>query len=214
MCSKTSFTEKFALRNRLLSVQAGVRGHMVASVIGDEDKLAELILYISQKCATDPKFGAIKLNKLLYLSDFLSFGNWGEPITGVQYRHLRMGPAPTRLIPVRDALEKNRKLVVQTLPLKSGRKQVRTVNLTEPNLKVFSGREIALVDSIIEDLWDLDAEESTEFSHRFVGWKMTKEGDPIPYGSIFLSDEPLSAAEIQRGQELARELGLTSDDAL
>jgi hypothetical protein len=186
---------------------------MTASVIGDEEKLAELILYISQKCATDPKFGAVKLNKILYLSDFLSFGNWGEPITGVEYQHLRMGPAPRRLIPVRDGLKNSGKLVVQVLPLRSGNKQVRTVNLTEPNLKVFSGREIALVDSIIEDLWDLDAEESSEFSHRFVGWKVTKEGDPIPYGSIFISDEPLSAAEVQRGQELAREFGLTSGDA-
>ena len=185
----------------------------MAGAVGDEQKLAELILYISQKCATDPKFGAIKLNKLLYLSDFLAFGNWGEPITAVPYQHLRMGPAPTRFIPVRNELEKSGKLVVQVLPLKSGKKQVRTVNLVEPDLKVFSAREIALVDSIIEDLWGMDAEESSEFSHQFVGWKMTKEGEPIPYGSIFISDEPLSPAEIQRGQELAREFGLVSDEA-
>jgi hypothetical protein len=183
-----------------------------ATVIGDEDKLAELILYISQKCATDPKFGATKLNKILYLSDFLSFGNFGEPITGVEYQHLRLGPAPRRLIPVRDALQSAGKLVVQSLTFKSGKQQTRTVNLTDPNLKLFSGREIALVDSVIEDLWNLDADESSEFSHRFVGWKMTKEGANIPYGSIFISDEPLSAAETLRGQALARELNLTSDD--
>src|SRR2546425_12852222 len=105
---------------------------MTASVIGDEEKLGELILYISQKCATDPKFGAIKLNKILYLSDFLAFGNWGEPITGVQYQHLRKGPAPRRLLPVRDALQKDGKLVVQKLPLKSGNVQTRTVNLSDP----------------------------------------------------------------------------------
>jgi hypothetical protein len=185
---------------------------MAATVIGDEEKLSELMLYISQKCATDPKFGAVKLNKILYLSDFLAFGNWGEPITGVEYQHLRKGPAPRRLVPVRDALQNSRKLVVQTLPLKSGNRQVRTVNLVDPNLKVFSGREIALVDSIIEELWDMDAEESSEFSHRFVGWKMTQEGEPIPYGSIFLSDEPLSEAEILRGQELAKTFGLTSNE--
>ena len=154
----------------------------------------------------------MKLNKILYLSDFLAFGNWGEPITGVEYQHLRKGPAPRRLVPVRDALQESGKLVVQTLPLKSGNRQVRTVNLVDPNLKVFSGREIALVDSIIEDLWDMDAEESSEFSHRFVGWKMTQENEPIPYGSIFLSDEPLSEAEILRGQQLAKTFGLTSDE--
>ncbi len=186
---------------------------MAATVIGDEEKLGELILYISQKCATDPKFGATKLNKILYLADFLSFGSWGEPITGVEYQHLRLGPAPRRLIPVRESLQSAGKLVVQSLPLRSGKQQTRTVNLTEPNLRLFSGREIALVDSVIEDLWDLDADESSEFSHRFVGWKMTKEGQNIPYGSIFISDEPLSAAEVLRGQELARELDLAADDA-
>lgn len=184
-----------------------------AIVIGDEDKLAELILYVSQKCATDPKFGATKLNKLLYLSDFLSFGNWGEPITGVEYQHLKLGPAPRRLVPVRDALQSAGKLAIQSLPLRGGKRQTRTVNLTEPDLKLFSGREIALVDSVIEELWDMDADESSEFSHRFVGWKMTKEGDNIPYGSIFVSDEPLSPAEILRGQELAKELNLTPDNA-
>src|SRR5713101_2465496 len=183
---------------------------MMAGPVGDEEKLAELILYISQKCATDPKFGAIKLNKILYLSEFLSFGNWGEPITGVEYQHLRKGPAPRRLIPVREELQRSGKLAVQRLPLRGGNVQVRTVNLVDPNWKVLSAREISLVDNIIEELWDLDAEESSEFSHRFVGWKMTKEGDPIPYGSIFISDEPLSAAETLRGQELAKEFNLSS----
>ena len=97
----------------------------MATAIGDEQKLAELILYISQKCATDPKFGAIKLNKILYLADFLAFGNWGEPITGVEYQHLRMGPAPRRLVPVREELQRGGKLVVQPLPLKSGHRQMR-----------------------------------------------------------------------------------------
>src|SRR5690242_6208170 len=119
----------------------------MAGVIGDEKKLAELILYISQKCATDPKFGAVKLNKILYLSDFIAFGNWGEPITAVEYQHLRMGPAPRRLVPIRDSLVKSGKLAIQTLPLRSGNIQNRTVNLVDANLQVFSGREIALVDS-------------------------------------------------------------------
>lgn len=187
---------------------------MGAAIIGDERKLGELILYISQKCATDPKFGAIKLNKLLYLSDFLSFGQWGEPITGVEYQHLPKGPAPKRLLPVRSALQENGKLVIQKLQLRSGNTQVRTVNLSEPDLALFTAREISLVDNIIEELWDLDAEESSNFSHRFVGWKMTKLNEAIPYGSIFISDEPLSAAEVLRGEEIAKDLNLSSDRSL
>jgi hypothetical protein len=44
---------------------------------------------------------------------------------------------------------------------------------------------------IMEDLWNMDAEESSELSHRFGGWKMTKENQGISYGSIFLSKERL-----------------------
>ncbi len=181
----------------------------MSNKVGDEAKLGELILYVSQKSAMDPKFGSVKLNKILYLSDFLAFGIWGEPITGVPYQHLKKGPAPKRLVPIRDELVSRRDLAIQELPLKSGNLQKHPVNLREPKLDLFSGKEIALVDKVIEALWGLDAEEASEFSHRFVGWKMTKENDPIPYGSIFISDEPLSEAETLRGQQLAKELGLT-----
>lgn len=181
---------------------------MATIAVGDEKKLKELILYISQKCSTDPKFGSIKLNKVLYLSDFLSFGGWGEPITGVEYQHLQKGPAPRRLVPVRDEMVAASELAIQPVPLKSGNTQLRPVNLREPNLTIFSGREIALVDSVILNLWLLNAEESSEYSHRFVGYKMTKMGENIPYGTIFLSDEPLSEAEIVRGQELAQQFDL------
>lgn len=181
----------------------------MSTKVGDEEKLGELILYISQKSAVDPKFGSVKLNKILYLSDFLAFGNWGEPITGVPYQHLKEGPAPKRLLPVREELQKRGYLIVKEVPLKSGKTQKRTINLREPDLDKFTGKEIALVDEVIEALWNLDADETSDFSHRFVGWKMTKLKDPIPYGTIFLSDEPLSEAEIIRGRELARELGLT-----
>ncbi len=182
----------------------------MAIKIGDEEKLGELILYISQKSLADPKFGSVKLNKILYLSDFLAFGNWGAPITGVPYQHLRMGPAPKRLVPVRDELRSRGDLAIKEVPLMSGNVQIRTVNLREPKLDAFTGKEIALIDKVIETLAGLDAEEASEYSHRFVGWKMTKENDPIPYGTIFISDEPLSDAEIIRGQELAREFGLSA----
>jgi len=38
----------------------------------NDDKLRELILLIAEWCQADPKFGAIKLNKLLFHADFFS----------------------------------------------------------------------------------------------------------------------------------------------
>ena len=176
-----------------------------------EAKLAELILYISQKCASDPKFGAIKLNKILYFSDFIAYGRFGAAISGVEYSHRAQGPAPTRLLPIRVHLAEKGELLLKKLTLKSGKEQHRTIALRDPDLSEFSGREIALVDEIIDHLRELDAEESSDFSHQMVGWKLTEMDDPIPYGTILLSDEPLSSAEMRRAKELVeigREKGL------
>jgi Protein of unknown function (DUF4065) len=181
----------------------------LSTAIGDEAKLAELILYISKKCESDPRFGAVKLNKILYFSDFLAFGNWQEPITGVDYQHLPNGPAPRRLIPVRDELVSRRDLAIVRKTLQSGKRQVRTIALRDANLSVFTAKEIALIDETIDALWDDDADSVSSRTHQYVGWKMTKNGETIPYGSIFLSDAPPSGAEIMRGQELAREFNLT-----
>ena len=57
-------------------------------MLDNERKLAELILYISQRYATDPNFGMVKLNKALYFPDFSAYASWGETITGAEYQHL------------------------------------------------------------------------------------------------------------------------------
>lgn len=177
------------------------------AIIGDEDKLRELILHISRKCASDPRFGSTKLNKLLYFCDFWAFGRWGRPITAVDYQHIENGPAPRRLKPVRRQMVEDGDLAIQEVPLKSGNTQTRTIALRKPKLADFTAEEIALVDEVIDLFWNSDSDGMTHQSHADVGWKMTEMYETIPYGSIFLSDAPLTDAEIFRGQELARKFG-------
>lgn len=168
-----------------------------------DQKLGELILYISKKCSSDPNFGATKLNKILYYSDFMAYGHWGESITGAEYQHLKKGPAPRRLIPVRDQLVENRSLAVEPRTTGFGYQQNRTVPLREANLDIFRAQAISLVDDIIQALSSFNATESSELSHREVGWKMTKDGETIPYRSILVSDAPLSTEEILFAQKFS-----------
>lgn len=175
---------------------------MSANVIPEERKLAELILYISQKCANDPTFGAVKLNKILCYSDFLFYAYNYRGITNVEYQKLPNGPAPRRLMPVRDELIKNGDLGLQQVILKSGETQKRTVNLRNPNLEVFSGAEIALVDRIIESMQGVTADDVSEMSHTLVGWLAVEEGETIPYNTIYFANPPLTEAEISQAREL------------
>jgi hypothetical protein len=176
----------------------------------NEEKFRELVLYISQRCADDPKFGATKLNKILYFADFFSYADSQQPITGFEYQKLPNGPAPRRLLPVRAQMISEGILGLQAVRLRSGRVQNRTVNLRPPNLRIFSGEEIALVDRIIDALREADADTVSELSHRMVGWIIAEEGETIPYGTVFLSNEPLSDIEIERGREIANGLRLAA----
>jgi antitoxin SocA-like protein len=70
------------------------------------EKFRELILLIAEWCQSDPRFGATKLNKLLYHADFSSFLTNGVPITGQEYFALPQGPAPRRLKPITESMKK------------------------------------------------------------------------------------------------------------
>jgi hypothetical protein len=172
--------------------------------IENEARYRELVLYICQKCATDPKFGATKLNKILYFSDFLAYATLGEPVTGFEYQRLPNGPAPRRMLPMRDDMEKRRDLGFQIVSLRGGHTQHRAVNLRAPDLGVFTAAQIALVDRVIEELWDLDAGAVSELSHRMMGWKLADLNETIPYETVFISGEPLTEVDVQRARELRR----------
>ena len=172
----------------------------------NERKLAELIVYVSEKCASDHKFGAVKLNKILYLSDFLAYGEFGKPITGAEYQKLANGPAPRRLVPVRDELVLDRSLAIQQILLWSGKIMKKTINLRLPDLMMFTGQEIALVDKVIAMLAEDDAQAVSDRTHKMAGWNVVGMNETIPYQTILISCEPLSDAEICRGQEIAKRL--------
>jgi hypothetical protein len=69
-------------------------------------------------------------------------------------------------------------------------------------LKAFSAEEIALVESVISDLWEQNAAEVSRISHDFIGWQAAAMGEIIPYETMFLSDRLLTEAEYLRGAEL------------
>ena len=70
----------------------------------DEVKFRELLVYIANKCENDIYFGATKLNKILFYSDFICYYMHGKPITGAEYKALQRGPVPTILKRIREQM--------------------------------------------------------------------------------------------------------------
>lgn len=171
-----------------------------------EERLKELILYVAIRCEHDPAFGATKLNKILWRSDFMAFAQLGEPITGVEYQRLPQGPAPRRLLPVQEELASAQRAVVSTRPGLGGYPRKVTIPLEAPNLSLFSGEQIAIVDEVIEEYRDLTATEVSDLSHG-KAWEIIPNRESIPYETVFVADRVTQADHIQ-ARVLCEEHGL------
>ena len=171
-----------------------------------EDKFKELVLYIAEKCTDDPAFGATKLNKILYFADFYAYGESGVPITGATYGKLPRGPAPHQLVSVREELSKTGDIFMRK-DTYHGYPQERMIPIREANLDLFTAKEIALVDDIIQKLWGINAANISDYTHRLAGWRIAEDGNDIPYESVFLSDEGLTEDDINRAKELMDRFG-------
>jgi uncharacterized phage-associated protein len=171
-----------------------------------EEKFRELLLYVSERCARDEKFGKTKLVKILYYSDFLAYGLFGHPITGATYQALEWGPVPRELTAVISKLKRTKQAVIVPRRYYNKTQQVPTP-LRRPRLDKFSADEIALVDQVMADLWGENAVEVSSLSHLEEGYRLSALKRTIPYESVFLSSEPPTTADVRRAQELAARYG-------
>lgn len=163
-------------------------------------RLRELIVYISKVSESDSYFGAIKLNKILYHSDFRAYQRLGVPLTGAPYFRLRNGPAPRAMIPVRRSLINEGAIKLEKVEF-GPYTQHRLVALREPVMQHFTADEVAIVDEVIKELWNQTATEVSDASHD-VRWRTLCDKDPLPYEFAFLSDEPPTQGDIDRFNEL------------
>jgi uncharacterized phage-associated protein len=163
----------------------------------NEDKFRELLIFIAARSGKDPHFGAIKQNKLLFYCDFLAYLKLGKPITGQEYFALRQGPAPRYGERIRKEMVNAGEIAIQ----KTGG-QTRTVALREAKVKIFSPEEVALVTEVLQVYRSSSGSELSEKSHRFTGWYLAKEREPIPYAVALVGNRLPTHSEIQRGPVL------------
>jgi len=176
----------------------------------DKEKLAELIIFFARESDRDRLFGSTKLNKLLFLADFLAFGHLGKPITGARYIHQKRGPTPSpdEFLPVRESLIDAERLEIVEEETYYGTKK-RPVAKSNPDMSKFSKKEIEIALEALETLKHMGNIESETWSHKFIGWIYTTEGQEISYSSAYLwQGVPLSEEDYEWARNTARQLGL------
>jgi uncharacterized phage-associated protein len=167
----------------------------------NEDKFRELLLFIAQRSEKDPRFGALKLNKLLFYSDFLAYLKFGHPITGQEYFALENGPAPRYLVRVRDQMVKSKEIAISRKTTFDG-VQERVLALRDPDPNKFTPAEIALVTQVLEMCKGHSGTDLSALTHRFAGWKLAGHKENIPYEVALVGNRKPTLSERQYGLKL------------
>jgi uncharacterized phage-associated protein len=181
-------------------------------------KMRELILHIAQQSESDGKFGAVKLNKILFYADFISFLRRGKSITGLEYFALSEGPAPRQMLPIINSMKKNGDIAIQKINIGLPNPKSKIIALRDPDYTKLEAADIVIVDEIIKRFWNKTGTDLTKISHEFSGWLDAfyngGEKTTIPYsaakfdisGFEFLGVEnfQLSGKMIEHGRQIAK----------
>ncbi len=172
----------------------------------DAEKFKELIVYIAERCQDDPTFGAVKLNKILYYSDFDAYRLLGLPISGATYRKLSEGPAPKELLAAKDELVTQGRVILKEKSYFNRTQKRLTLGRGElANPEAFSPDERSVIDEVIQFFWGKSAREVSDYSHREPGWLAAQEREPIPYETAWLSSEPIDQETEEYAVEIAKQ---------
>jgi hypothetical protein len=168
-------------------------------------RFKELVVYVADACVGDPTYTKVKLLKILFHSDFESYGTYRVPITGVPYRKLPYGPCPAIFKRVEEEMVRDRQIHIHRHKVHDYTSQ-RLFPLQEPTFDYLTARDTSIVNRWIRFFWNMPSKEVIEYSHG-MAWKVAEDGKLIPYEAAFISDEPVTFEDAAMVKELAAKYG-------
>ena len=137
-------------------------------------KFKETLLYILNKCAQKPNVGKTVINKLLYFADFNYYEKNISTITNIDYIKLPKGPVPENMDEILQEMEKYWDIKIVDINYHNY-KQIKLIPTREPDLSVFSSKEIEEINNTIQKYSDRNAEKLSEWSHWDMPYKATEK---------------------------------------
>jgi len=161
------------------------------------EKFKSALLYITQKIGALPNVGQTVLYKILYFCDFDYYEKYEEQLIGATYIKNHFGPTPREFSKIIKEMVKDGEIeeVVTRFFDKDQRKYLPVKN---PDLSVFSGRELQHIDEEIARLGHKTAKELSDFSHQDIPWISTEIGKNIPYEAVFYRTKDTSVRTYEK----------------
>jgi len=164
---------------------------------GGQTRLREMILFVAKECIESGRFGAVKLNKIIWKADFDSYAERGIPVTGRAYKRQKLGPVLHEMVPLQNDMTRSGEILIEQVDLGDSFVELRTIALRDPNLRLFTEDDLEYVRRSIRHYWTMTGTESSDESHG-VAWKTRRNGDFMPYETALLSDRRPGKAQMDR----------------
>lgn len=150
----------------------------------DREKMRAVILHAAHSC--DPgDLGAVKLHKVLYYLDMISYAHHRQAVTGATYRKRPNGPASDQLLFLLRDMDRAGDIKIQNVDYFGYYKKEYLPLVSEPE-GVLNEAEIGLLDDVIDFVCRQNTAKSiSEYSHA-LPWEMADMGGEIPYHSAML----------------------------
>lgn len=133
-------------------------------------KIGNLVCLYLNSCRSEFN-DRLKLNKLLFYTDFLNFKEHCSSITGLSYRAVQYGPIPSFYLNLYTCLE-NENFIVSSWQKNDNGGGVEIFNIADGfDKSLFSDKEIQVVNFVIEKFMDTPSWDLVTLSHEEDGWK-------------------------------------------
>jgi transcriptional regulator with XRE-family HTH domain len=176
---------KIDIKKRLNVKKASAKPEVRISVPQERlDKFKEALLYILKKIGAKPNVGEAVLCKLFYFIDFDYYEKFEEQLIGAVYIKNHFGPTPIEFPSIVKQMEAGKELVKITGKY-FNYDQKKYLPLRDPDLSLFTIKELQTIDEVLARLSDKTAAEMKAYSHDDVPYITAEDGKPIDYESVF-----------------------------
>jgi uncharacterized phage-associated protein len=170
----------------------------------DRAKFKHVVHYVCANCSPE-ELGNVKLHKVLYFADMLTYMATLRPLTGVEYQKQKFGPVAKHLSWAVNELCKDGALKVHKRSY-YGFSKVDYIAIQQPSPGKLTNSEVSLLNDVIDFVCARSAKEISELSHD-AAWHKAHLGETIPYDAVFgLEPVAVTESDVEAATEEARRI--------
>lgn len=158
-------------------------------------KFKAMVHYIVAACEDPQRLGAVRLNKICWFTDTITYRLTGSSMTGETYVKRKHGPVPKSIMATIRELENEQKIHVRDHQILPSRTMRMFVALADAPEGAFDPKEKSILDFVISRVCDHHTANSiSELSHDAI-WDAANDGEEIPmYATLVSEPAELTAA--------------------